>query len=89
MEIIKHANFTEINFNVNYQGEEYRIKITDSNDHKENMMLFLRNDIISWSVSYDERASKSMRRVLAQHNYRLLNNLVRGQISKFNRTFAY
>lgn len=89
METIKHKNYTEINFNVNYQGEEYRIKITDSNDHKENMMLFLGNTIISWSVSYDERASKSMRRVLAQHNHRLLNNLIRAQISKFNRTFAY
>lgn len=89
MEIIRHKNYTEINFNVNYQGEEYRIKMTDSNDHKENIMLFLGNSIISWSVQFDERASNSMRRALAQHNHRLLNNLIKAQISKFNRTFAY
>lgn len=85
METIKHNNYTEVNFNVNYEGEVYRIKITDSNDHKENMMLFLSNATISWSVQYNKRASNSMRRVMAQHNHQLLSNLIKAQISKFNR----
>lgn len=88
METIKHNNYTEVNFKVNYQGDEYRIKITDSNDHKENMILFLGNDTISWSVSYDEKASNSMRRVLAKHNHTLLNSLIKAQISKFNRNLS-
>lgn len=89
MEIIKHKNYTEINFSVNYHGDSYRVKMTDSNDQQEEMMLFLGNSVVSWSVQYNEKQSNSMRRVLAQHNYRLLDNLIRAQISKFFRTFGF
>lgn len=88
MNIIKHKNYTEVNFNLTYQGELYRIKIMDSNDQKENMMLFLCNEMISWSIQYDERASSSMRRVLVKHNYSLVYRLVRAHISKFNRNLS-
>lgn len=85
METIKHENYTEVKFNVNYNCDEFHITITDSNDHKENMMLFLGNETISWSVQFSERASQSMRRVLASHNTTLLYTLIKGQISKKER----
>lgn len=85
METIKHSNYKEVNFNVNYHGESYRITITDSNDHIENMMVFFNGENVAWSVCFDKTASNSMRRVLESHNQTLLYSLTKAQISKAER----
>lgn len=69
METIKHNNYTEINFNVNYHGESYKVRLTDSNDRIEGMLLFINNENHSWFWDCDNRQTKGLRQVLDARNH--------------------